>query len=145
MKKLHFILLLAICTSLFSGCRQKEKNLDTLMDQLITIGYTGQFQRPSSGFEKAALSMFGVDDYLAFTSAEESFVVINFKSEDAVITEDRIETLMTLLENRITEEEAEKLPVNKDNWREHVFQNKNFVVAWEKQKPDDVINIIKRY
>jgi hypothetical protein len=128
-----------------SACKQKDKNLDNLMDELVSQGYTGKFERPGGTMEKAALGLFGVNDYLAFDGEQENFVVIDFRSEERALNEDRIESLIKLLETHISSDNEKDFQHIRENWRDHFYQNKNFVVAWEKHKPEKVLEIVGRY
>jgi hypothetical protein len=142
-KQLIFISIMVF--GILYSCKPKEKDLDNLMDEMINLGFTGKFDRPEKTLEKAALSLFGVSDYLAFTTDQNSFIVIDFKSEDIAISEERIETLFELLEKNVTTEDNPDFQILKENWRDHVYQNKNFMVAWEKERPSEVIEIIGKY
>lgn len=142
-KTLLTIFLISTVTCI--SCKPREQNLDNLMHQLVNMGYTGKFEMPETSFEKAALSMFGVDDYLAFEGADNEFVVISFKSEDKVISEERLESLIKLVENNISDSDREGYHITKENWKEHVYQNKNYIVAWSQQRPTEVLEIVGGY
>jgi hypothetical protein len=140
-KLLYLVLpILVICFS----CTQKERNFATLQDQLIEAGYEGRFRKPENTFEETALSIIGVKELLSFKGTDNSFIIVQFKDSNDKDLIERVESLLSLIEGYLSEEDKNELLDSKDKLESHSIQHKDIAVIWENEKPGDAIRIIKR-
>jgi hypothetical protein len=143
MKKKLLFLVLPIFLIFFS-CAQKERNFASLQDKLIEAGYEGRFQKPENAFEKTAISLLGVKEVLSFKGTDNSFIIVQFKDSNDKDLMERVESLLSLIDGYLSEEDKKELLDSKDKLETHSIQHNDIAVIWENEKPGDAIRIIKR-
>lgn len=141
-KQLLFLVLFISVTGY--ACTKKERNFASLQDQLIEAGYEGRFQKPENGFEKTALSLLGVKDLISFKGTDDSYVIIQFNNSSDKDLMERVESLLTLIDGYLSDEDKQELLDSKEKLDSHSIQHNDIAVIWEKEKPRDAIRIITR-
>lgn len=126
------------------SCQQEERNLEFLETEIIKLGYTGKFERPSGNFQQIALEIVGVDDFIAFKGEDNSFVIFQLKNTNEKDATERFESVLSLVEGYISEEDKKNLSGTKEKIKEHSFQQGKILLLWKDQKPEDVVKIIRR-
>lgn len=126
------------------SCKQSEKNLEFLEDEIVKMGYTGKFEKPSGSFQRIALELVGVEDYLAFKGEKSSFIVLEMKPGNDKDVIERVESVLSLAEGYISDEDRENIAESKEKLREHSFQQGNILLLWEDQQPEDLVKVIRR-
>ncbi|TVQ16936.1 MAG: hypothetical protein EA361_03400 [Bacteroidetes bacterium] len=134
------LLLLLIAVS----CKQREKNLEFLEEKIVQLGYTGEFEKPAGGFQRMALGLVGVDNYLAFKGEESSFVIFQLKSDNEKDVIERLESVLSLADKYIREDDRKNIAESKELLREQSFQHGKILLLWENQKPEDLVKVIRR-
>ncbi len=132
------ILLIAV------SCKQRERNLEFLEDEIVKMGYTGKFEKPSGGFQRMALELVGVEDFLAFKGDNSSFIIFEMKSGNDKDVIERVESVLSLAEGYISDEDRRNISDSKEKLRAHSFQQGNILLLWENQKPEDLVKVIRR-
>jgi hypothetical protein len=144
----HFNLIFTVLLSallFFSSCEKKERDFTFLQGKLIEAGYDHRYEKPSGSLQMAALNMFGIDDLLAYKGEANSFVIIRFKDTNEEKMKEKIETIFTFIEAYIRDEDRQQLEDSRENINKQSFIHNDIVLVWEKEKPDGVDRIIRRY
>ncbi len=139
-KNVTLILLLLLAVS----CKQREKNLEFLEEKIVQLGYTGEFGKPAGGFQRMALGLLGVDDFIAFKGEEFSFLIFELKSDKEKDVIERLESVLSLVDNYIRDEDRKNIADSKELLREQSFQHGKILLLWENQKPEDLVRVIRR-
>lgn len=142
MKKLSILSFLFILLTV--SCQQEERNLEFLETEIVKLGYTGKFERPSGNFQKIALEIVGVDDFLAFKGKKDSFVIFQLKNDNEKDVAERFESALSLVEGYIGAEDKKNIADSKEKIREHSFQEGKILLLWEKERPEDIVKVIRR-
>ncbi len=138
------VVAILLLTMLSFSCRKKEGNLDEVMQDLIELGYHGKMERPSGAMEMAALSFLGIDDYLILHETDTPLAVIQFKSEEDNISEERLESLLKMALVYTPEENREELLRKSEDLHEHSYRQGKLLVVWMEEKPEKLLQRLAR-
>ncbi len=138
------VVAILLLTMLAFSCRKKEGNLDEVMQDLIELGYHGKMERPSGTMEMAALSFLGIDDYLILHETDTPLAVIQFKSEEDNISEERLESLLKMALVYTPEENREELLRKSEDLHEHSYRQGKLLVVWMEEKPEKLLQRLAR-
>lgn len=146
MKTQHLILTLLLPAILFfSSCEKKERDFNFLQEKLVEAGYTQRYEKPSGSLQVAALNLFGIDELLAYQGDSNKFVILRFKDTNEEKMKEKIESIFTFIEAYIRDEDRQQLEDSRENLNKQSFIHNDIVLVWEKDKPDGVDRIIRRY
>lgn len=137
--KLILVFLLT-CVMLFS-CKGRLENLDDLEVEMKTMGYSGDFLRPSNTLIIGAMALFGIHDYLALSNPSNSIAVVKFNNEDN-LTDEKIERILNFVVNNLSGAEKEEVLNNMHRLQDNSIRHGRYMIIWENDRPDDIIKLI---
>lgn len=142
----HFkaTIFLAVALSFFS-CGKKDATMAAFIDDVKKAGFSGQYESPKSGFEKAALSMMGIQDVTGYHEETTAFVVFEFSSpEKAESMAKDLPGLLQKLKPLIPVEvpKMDSLPL--DDLQKHTHQNGKLVLVALGQKEAQIVRLFRK-
>lgn len=136
-----FMLLLVVGTFSFSSCKKKERNLQTLRAEMERAGFEGHYEQPQSQLEKTALAWFGIEDVLIYRAADNQMVIAKLKDDS--FSDATLDNLINLAKRYIPE--TEQAEIDLDQIKEKMYRQTPYVLFWEREKPDELIKILRKY
>ncbi len=127
-----------------TSCEKKERDLAFLHQEMLMAGYTGRYEKPEGALQLAALSLVGVEDYIALRSEDNNIVVIEFKKDDEKELMERVESIVGLFEGYLSEEDKKQLTDSKEKLEKQSWQHNNIVLIWEHEEPKELEQIIRK-
>ncbi len=140
-KTLLLITLILITTL---SCQRQEKDFAFLEDEIVRLGYTGKIEKPQGSFQKAALNLVGVDDFLALDGETHKFAIFKLKTDNEKDVLDKIESVLNFVDEYISEEDKKEVARSKEMLKEQSFQHGKILIIWQDEEPVDMVKLIKK-
>lgn len=128
-----------------TACEKKERDLAFLHQEMLMAGYTGRYERPEGALQLAALGLVGIEDFIAVRSENNNIVVIEFKKEDEKDMMERVESILGLFEEYLSEEDKKQLSDSKEKLENQSWQHNNIVLIWENEEPKELQQIVRKH